>query len=253
MLFTIVKIRGFSFTHHEDLHAISANAAVGAIFRAVKKRWLGNDMNVENFDRIGLRRKPKQERSIQRLDLILSAAAGLIAEKGVSAMRMTELAVAAKVPIGSVYQYFPEKAAIVKALFDRHASTIQARISDAFSKVYSVDDALDVLATTIDWHYDEYRNDAAYLGIWMGTETDQDLLRLNIEHSTRIADIFHNTVRRIAPELTTVDMEARAYLFSHLIGASIRLAVVSEASLARRILEEWKGVIRSSFFSAVPA
>ena len=79
-------------------------------------------MSEQGRDRIGLRRKPKQERSIQRLNLILSAAADLIAKKGVSAMRMTELAAAAKVPIGSVYQYFPEKAAIVKALFDRHAT-----------------------------------------------------------------------------------------------------------------------------------
>ncbi|KQV68283.1 TetR/AcrR family transcriptional regulator [Rhizobium sp. Root1220] len=210
-------------------------------------------MSVGSSDRIGLRRKPKQERSIQRLDLILSAAAGLIAEKGVSAMRMTELAVAAKVPIGSVYQYFPEKAAIVKALFDRHASAIQARIAEAFAVVHSVEHALEVLAATIDWHYDDYRNDAAYLAIWAGIETDQDLSRLNIEHSSRIAGIFHDTVRRIAPELTAADMEARTYLFSHLLGASIRLAVVSEASFARRILDEWKRVIRTSFFSAVPA
>ncbi|MGO7565659.1 hypothetical protein ACC754_42870, partial [Rhizobium johnstonii] len=46
-------------------------------------------MGAESMDRIGLRRKPKQERSIQRLDLILAASAKIIAEKGVSAMRMT--------------------------------------------------------------------------------------------------------------------------------------------------------------------
>ncbi|MBW9116034.1 TetR family transcriptional regulator [Rhizobium cauense] len=210
-------------------------------------------MTVGSLDRIGLRRKPKQERSIQRLDLILSAATAIIAEKGVSAMRMTELAVAAKVPIGSVYQYFPEKAAIVKALFDRHASAIQDRIADAFSKVQSVDHALDVLSATIDWHYDDYRRDAAYLGIWMGTETDHDLLRLNIEHSKRIADIFEDTLRRVAPELSGADMQARTYLFSHLLGASIRLAIVSEDSLARRILDEWKRVIRMAFLSPVAA
>ncbi|KRB49832.1 TetR family transcriptional regulator [Rhizobium sp. Root708] len=210
-------------------------------------------MKVGSLDRIGLRRKPKQERSIQRLDLILSAAETIIAEKGVNAMRMTELAIAANVPIGSVYQYFPEKAAIVKALFDRNASAIQYKIANAFSDVTSVDHALEVLASTIDWHYDDYRNDAAYLGIWMGTETDQDLLKLNIEHSGRIAGIFHDTVRRIAPELANADMEARTYLFSHLLGASIRLAVVTEASLARRILDEWKNVIRTSFFAPVAA
>jgi AcrR family transcriptional regulator len=206
-------------------------------------------MGAEGLKRIGLRRKPKQERSIQRLDLILSAAANLISEKGVGAMRMTEIAIVAKVPIGSVYQYFPEKAAIVKALFDRQASAIQAKTAAMFADVQSLDHALDLVCLMIDWHYAEYRNDAAYLGVWLGTETDQDLLRLNIEHSNRVAEIFHGAVRKLAPKLCEEEMKARTHLFSHLIGASIRLAIVSEQQLAKRMLEEWKRVIRASLFA----
>jgi len=206
-------------------------------------------MSVDSVDRIGLRRKPKQERSIQRFDLILSAAAEIIAEKGVSAMRMTELAVAAKVPIGSVYQYFPEKAAIVKALFDRHASEVQTKTAGMFAGVQSLDESLTLIEGMIDWYYHAYRNDPTYLGVWMGTETDQDLLRLNIEHSNRVADIFLDAVRRVAPELDEIDMQARTYLFSHLIGASIRLAAKSEEQLAERMLGEWKRVIRACLFA----
>jgi len=103
----------------------------------------------------------------------------------------------------------------------------------------------------IDWYYNAYRNNPTYLGVWMGTETDQDLLRLNIEHSNRVADIFLDAVRRVAPELEAVDMQARTYLFSHLIGASIRLAVKSEEALAERMLEEWKRVIRACLFVEV--
>lgn len=206
-------------------------------------------MSEQGKDRIGLRRKPKQERSIQRLDLILAAAADLIARKGVSAMRMTELAAAAKVPIGSVYQYFPEKAAIVKALFDRHAIAVQAKTAGMFADVKSFDEALELISAMIDWYYCEYRNDATYLGVWMGTETDQDLLRLNIEHSNRVAEIFHDAIKRVAPEIPEIDMRARTYLFSHLIGASVRLAVNSEEQLAQRMLAEWKRVIRASLFA----
>jgi len=210
-------------------------------------------MGADISDRIALRRKPKQERSIQRLDLILNAAATIIAEKGVSAMRMTELAAAAKVPIGSVYQYFPEKAAIVKALFDRHAQAIQQKTAEMFADVRSFDEALDLISTMIDWYYAEYRNDAAYLGVWMGTETDQDLLRLNIEHSGQVAAIFQEAARRLSPELCDEQMKARTYLFSHLIGAAIRLAVLSDDALGERILEEWKRVIRASLFAPASA
>ncbi|WP_223216430.1 TetR/AcrR family transcriptional regulator [Rhizobium mesosinicum] len=210
-------------------------------------------MGADISDRIALRRKPKQERSIQRLDLILNAAATIIAEKGVSAMRMTELAVAANVPIGSVYQYFPEKAAIVKALFDRHAQAIQQKMAEMFADVRSLDEALDLISAVIDWYYAEYRNDAAYLGVWMGTETDQDLLRLNIEHSGQVAEIFQAAVRRLAPESCDDQMKARTYLFSHLIGAAIRLAVLSEDSFGERILDEWKRAIRASLFAPTSA
>lgn len=206
-------------------------------------------MGAQSLDRIGLRRKPKQERSIARLDLILAAAAQLIAEKGVSAMRMTELATAAKVPIGSVYQYFPEKAAIVKTLFDRHATEVQAKTAEMFADVRSLDEAIDLISVMIDWYYGAYRDDPTYLGVWMGTETDQDLLRLNIEHSNRVAEIFHEAIKRIAPELSDIDMEARTCLISHLIGASIRLAVKSDEAMAQRMLTEWKRVIRTSLFS----
>lgn len=206
-------------------------------------------MGAESMDRIGLRRKPKQERSIQRLDVILAAAARIIAEKGVNAMRMTELAVAAKVPIGSVYQYFPEKAAIVKTLFDQHASKIQAKTAAMFANVQSLDQALGLICEIIDWYYESYHNDPVYLGVWMGTETDQDLLRLNIEHSSRVASIFHDAVRRLAPDLQDEQMYARTYLFSHLIGAVIRLAAMSDEALARRMLDEWKRVIRASLFA----
>lgn len=224
------------------------DALVGRLLGREKDKN-GNDMGAESMDRIGLRRKPKQERSIQRLDLILAAAAKIIAEKGVSAMRMTELAAAAKVPIGSVYQYFPEKAAIVKALFDQHASAIQAKMAAMFTDVRSLDQALDVVCATMDWYYDSYHNDPVYLGVWMGTETDQDLLQLNIEHSGRVAGIFHDAVRQLAPDLCDEEMYARTYLFSHLIGAVIRLAAVSEEALAQRMLNEWKRVIRASLFT----
>ncbi|MEZ2129459.1 MULTISPECIES: TetR/AcrR family transcriptional regulator [unclassified Sinorhizobium] len=208
-------------------------------------------MGADSLSRIKLRREPKQERSIQRLDTILSTAAKLIASKGVGGMKMTELAMAAGVPIGSVYQYFPEKAAIIKALFDRHASAIQSKTAQTFAAVESLEEALDLTCAMIDWYYEAYRGDPTYLGVWMGTETDQDLLRLNIQHSNRVAEIFQHAIKHLWPERGTVDLEARTHLFSHLIGASIRLAVLSDDDLARRMLAEWKRVIRKTLFAPV--
>ncbi|MFS8113298.1 TetR/AcrR family transcriptional regulator [Rhizobium jaguaris] len=206
-------------------------------------------MSPETPDRIKFRKQPKQERSIHRVDVILSAAAQLIAEKGVSAMTMTELATAAGVPIGSVYQYFPEKAAIVTALFDRHAVLVQQKTTEVFTVVKSLDHAVDLVCGMIDWYYREFRGDPTYMGVWLGTEMDQDILRLNIQHSNRVAEIFLTGIEAYIPAGSEIDLQARTQLFSHLIGASVRLAVMSEKSLAVRMLSEWKQVIRATLFA----
>ncbi|PST23570.1 TetR family transcriptional regulator [Rhizobium sp. JAB6] len=206
-------------------------------------------MNPDNPDRITFRRRPQQERSIQRVDAILSAAAALIAEKGVSAMKMTELAAVAAIPIGSVYQYFPDKAAIVRALLDRHSSRIRQKVGETFALVTSLDHAIELVCAMVDWYYREFRSDPAYLGVWLGTDIDRDILQLNMQHSDRVAEIFLGSIRPFLPAGSRIDLEARTQLFSHLIGASIRFAIMSEEEMALRMLCEWKQVIRATLLA----
>ncbi|MBB6482823.1 TetR/AcrR family transcriptional regulator [Rhizobium lusitanum] len=206
-------------------------------------------MTPDNPDRITFRKRPQQERSIQRVDAILSAAATLIAEKGVSAMKMTELAVVAAIPIGSVYQYFPDKGAIVRALLDRHAKLIQEKVEEAFSSVTSLDHAIELVCGMIDWYYSEFRGDPAYLGVWLGTDIDKDILQLNILHSNRVAEIFLTCIQPFLPAESRIDLKARTQLFSHLIGASVRFAIMSDEGMAKRMLGEWKQVIRTTLLA----
>ncbi len=206
-------------------------------------------MNPDNPDRITFRKRPQQERSIQRVDAILSAAAALIAEKGVSAMKMTELAAVAAIPIGSVYQYFPDKAAIVRALLDRHSSRIRQKVGETFALVTSLDHAIELVCAMVDWYYREFRSDPAYLGVWLGTDIDRDILQLNMQHSDRVAEIFLGSIRPFLPAGSRIDLEARTQLFSHLIGASIRFAIMSKEEMALRMLCEWKQVIRATLLA----
>ncbi|MDX2162745.1 MAG: TetR/AcrR family transcriptional regulator [bacterium] len=64
--------------------------------------------------------EPKQARSRQRFALILDAAAALIAEQGIEAVTTNHIAERACVAIGSLYQFFPSKEAVVAALLDRY-------------------------------------------------------------------------------------------------------------------------------------
>lgn len=65
-------------------------------------------------------KEPKQARSKKRLDLILKTAAQLFEEHGVGKVTTNDIAAAAKMSIGSLYRYFPDKNAILGALIARY-------------------------------------------------------------------------------------------------------------------------------------
>jgi AcrR family transcriptional regulator len=59
-----------------------------------------------------------QERSIKRKQLILATAAHLFARDGFDNVSTRHIAGEAQIPIGSIYQYFPSKLAILEGLRD---------------------------------------------------------------------------------------------------------------------------------------
>ena len=67
------------------------------------------------------RKAARQDRSQATVDAILEAAARLFAEGGLDAINTNQIAERAGVSIGSLYQYFPGKQAILGELIDRHS------------------------------------------------------------------------------------------------------------------------------------
>jgi AcrR family transcriptional regulator len=75
-----------------------------------------------------LRRVPVQGRSVARVARMLDACATLIDELGYDGLTTTLLAERAGVAIGSVYQFFPDKRAIVQALTMRNLEAYLRRL-----------------------------------------------------------------------------------------------------------------------------
>ena len=66
-----------------------------------------------------MRRVPRQVRGQQRVEAILAAAEGVMAEVGFEASTTNQIAARAGVPIGSLYQFFANKNAIVEEMARR--------------------------------------------------------------------------------------------------------------------------------------
>ena len=75
--------------------------------------------------RLEPRKKPRQTRSRETVDVILAAAARVFAASGYAATTTNHIARRAGVSIGSLYEYFPSKDAILVALTERHVDAAE--------------------------------------------------------------------------------------------------------------------------------
>ncbi len=78
------------------------------------------------------RRRPRQSRGQKRVELLLDAAAEVIAESGIDAATAEAIALRARTAKGSLYQFFPNRDAVLAALALRYADEMRAIHERAF-------------------------------------------------------------------------------------------------------------------------
>ena len=81
--------------------------------------------NSHSMTRVEPRKQPVQQRSRALYARILDEAARIFDERGYHATTTNDVAAAAEVSVGSLYQYFPNKDALLVALADRHLDEVR--------------------------------------------------------------------------------------------------------------------------------
>lgn len=99
------------------------------------------------------RRAPTQARSKERVARILDATASLIDGEGLDAVTTNAIAAAAGVPVGTLYQFFPNREAVLHALLARQLDALDmlfsphlAPVADTVPIERAVDAVVDALA-----------------------------------------------------------------------------------------------------------
>lgn len=83
------------------------------------------------------RKTPQQQRAWATRERILTAAARVFARHGYAAGTTDRIAAAAKLSIGSLYQYFPNKDAILVALTQAHLDEAAQSLRAAYARIES--------------------------------------------------------------------------------------------------------------------
>jgi AcrR family transcriptional regulator len=80
------------------------------------------------------RKKPRQERAVATIDALLTATARILVRDGFDRASTNRIAEEAGVSVGSLYQYFPGKEALVAALIERHIDEMTSLFATAFER-----------------------------------------------------------------------------------------------------------------------
>lgn len=78
---------------------------------------------------VSARELPKQQRSRETVETILNAAAQLLVEDGYDKASTNRVAQEARVNIGTLYRYFPNKEMLFATLFERHVEQVAAAVN----------------------------------------------------------------------------------------------------------------------------
>lgn len=140
---------------------------------------------------ISLRNAPLQARSRARLGRVLDAAEEVLERDGAEGFSTTAVARSARVSVGSVYRFFPDKQAIVEALAIRYWSDF-ADLVAGVAEADALEPVTDPASAVLDVLAAGFRARPGFLALWYGglrTERVRDRTRdarqaiaVSIEH-----------------------------------------------------------------------
>ncbi|MFN3216843.1 MAG: TetR family transcriptional regulator [Acidimicrobiales bacterium] len=191
-----------------------------------------------------MRRVPRQQRSRDRVDAILAAAHGLVVEAGSDAMRMSDVAARAGVPIGSVYQYFPDKAAILRELAVRFMVRVRQVLAAGLADLGGRDEAIDRVDDLLAAYHALFVSEPDIRDLWAATQSDKELQQLDVEDSRANAGVLYDALVPFAAAADHDQLRDVAFLFTHLAGTAARLAIAVGPAEGERLMAELRGVVR---------
>lgn len=179
---------------------------------------------------------PTQKRSRERFERILACAAEVMTEKGSDAFRMSDIVERTGIAFGSLYQYFPDKTAIISTLAERYNAIGRECVRSELLALRAISELQTVLGRITDSYYQFFIDEPVVLQIWRATQTDRALQKLDEEDGTFLAGLLVDALRPLATNLAEAELADFCQLMMVLISAAVRHAAALPREEGRRIL-----------------
>ena len=198
---------------------------------------------IEN--RTQIKRQPRQERSQARFESVLETALRLFAARGYESVSMREIAREAKMPIASVYQYFPMKLAIVREMWTRYTSTISGTLAAGIRRSIEEgrDEANHLVGIIIDRMSELQTSNPAFIEIWSCVAASMELRALNIDDTLQNARIIADALEKLHPDADPSALYDRSLIAIEMASATTRFALALPEPHRARVLLSLKAAI----------
>jgi AcrR family transcriptional regulator len=190
------------------------------------------------------RRKPSQERSRDRVERILDATATLLVDTPVDKITTAAIAETAGVPIGSVYQYFPNKLAVLAELARHVMEEVDIKTASLITEDFGVlpwDQAID---RAIDATMQGYAEQPGYLQLLLSIRPTPEFRAITDESNERMAAMlaFHPALQAVIPA-DRIQLVTRSAIQA--VNALQDWALSEDdPSMANRIISEMKTLLK---------
>ncbi|HSI48867.1 MAG TPA: TetR/AcrR family transcriptional regulator [Ideonella sp.] len=175
------------------------------------------------------RKAPRQARSQATVEAILDAAARVLIERGYAAANTNLVAERAGVSVGSLYQYFPNKDALITALHDRHSRQMDEVMDRAFaaSEHLPFDAALQHI---IEGVVEAHRVEAGLHRVLETQLAGLDMLSSHEETEARIAEQMGRLLERYPDQVRVPNLRLAVYMLMHALHALVHAVVATRPS-----------------------
>jgi AcrR family transcriptional regulator len=185
-------------------------------------------------------RRPSQQRSRDRQEAILKIATARIAAVGSDALKMSEVASLAGISIGSLYQYFPDKSAIIRTLAERYNAESRICIGEAFASVRDAETLRRAYLDLVDQYYTMVLEEPVMRDIWSGMQADKVLMAYELEESRLSGELLAQAMIRAHGPAIARRAATTAFLVWQLGEAAVRLAISLDRASGNAVIEAFK-------------
>jgi AcrR family transcriptional regulator len=195
--------------------------------------------NVTRRPRTTPRKKPRQERSHATVEVILSATARVLCSTGYDRASTNRIALAAGVSVGSVYQYFPSKEALVAALVERHTDEMMTLLRGKLAEVAAAPLPV-AIRTMIDAMFAAHAVDPKLHKVLIEQVPRVGRLEKLVDIETEVEALVATYLQARAAELRRKDVASASVVLVHLVESVTHHAVLTElpAAKARDLADE---------------